>query len=259
MTLGTVYLVGAGPGAADLLTIRALRTIEAAQVVLYDRLVGDDVLALIPGTCRKVFVGKLPQEDSRTRQERIHTMLIGFAREGLQVVRLKGGDPFVFGRGGEELLYLRAAGIPCEIVPGISSCVAGPAAAMIPVTHRDTASSFGVFAGHPGEGVRNGGVDWEAAARINTAIFLMGVARLPIIVDRLMRHGRSAQTPVAVVANATRADQNTVTGTLADIVNKAAGVGSPAVIVVGDVAAFPAALARAESQWLSVEASAYAG
>ena len=143
---GKVFLVGAGPGAADLLTLRALRCIQNADVVLYDRLVGKDIHDFIPAAAERIYVGKAPGDPHQLRQERIYTLMIGHARAGKKVVRLKGGDPFVFGRGGEELLKLRAADIDCEIVPGISACIAAPQAAGVPVTMRNVTAGFGVFA-----------------------------------------------------------------------------------------------------------------
>lgn len=235
MSNAVVHLVGAGPGAADLLTVRALRIIEQAEVVCYDRLVSDEIMDLLPLNCDRIYVGKDPEADSRVRQDRVHTLLIGHALAGKRVVRLKGGDPFVFGRGGEELLKLRSAGIHVEIVPGISSCIAGPQAAWIPVTHRGMAASFGVFAGRSGDGIDQGGVDWLAAARMRTAVFLMGVARLGMIVEKLVEHGRSMETPVAVISNATRQDQKVYSGTLANIQEVAAQACSPATIIVGEV------------------------
>lgn len=243
-SFGKVFLVGAGPGAADLLTIRALRTIEKADVVLFDRLVGEDILDLIPHSAERVYVGKAPVDDHQKRQERIYTLMIGHARSGRNVVRLKGGDPFVFGRGGEEVLKLRAAGIEAEVVPGISAAVAAPAAAGIPVTMRNVTAGFGVFAGHPGKDVTRGGVDWQAAAKMGTAVFLMGVKRLPEIVANLTEQGRSWETPVAIVEKATLPEQKVYLGTLADIQERGAAAQSPATIVVGEVAAMAENLAE---------------
>jgi len=232
---GKVYLVGAGPGAADLLTLRAARVLEQAEVLLYDRLVSEEILDMVGKGARRVYVGKELAANSQLRQERIYALMIGHAREGRRVVRLKGGDPYVFGRGSEEMLELVAAGIEAEVVPGISSCISAPGQAHIPVTHRGLAASFGVFTGHPGDGVRAVAVDWIAAARIGTAVFLMGVSKLPEIVERLGTHGRSADTPVALIEQATRPGQKVVTGTLADILSKSHSVRSPTTIVVGEV------------------------
>ncbi len=254
MNYGKVYLVGAGPGAADLLTVRAARLLTQAHIIFYDRLVSEEILELVGHGTELVYVGKDPEMDSGARQERVHTLMIGHARSGRTVVRLKGGDPFVFGRGGEELLRLRAAGIEVEIVPGISSAIAAPQAAWIPVTHRGVATCFGVFAGQPGDGVHKG-LDWRAAALLDTAVFLMGVARLPEIVAELIAHGRDPRTPVAVVCNATREDQCVYTGDLETIVVNARFATSPATIVVGEVvgvreSALAAAL-DAEAAWVA--------
>ncbi len=254
MNFGKVYLIGAGPGAADLLTVRAARLLAQADIVFYDRLVGEEILELVgPGT-ELVYVGKEPEMNSGARQERVHTLMIGHARSGRTVVRLKGGDPFVFGRGGEELLRLRAAGIEVDIVPGISSAIAAPQAAWIPVTHRGVATNFGVFAGQPGDGAHSA-LDWRAAAYLDTAVFLMGVAKLPEIVAQLIDHGRHPRTPVAVICNATREDQRVYVGELETIVVNARLATSPATIVVGEVvgireSALAAAL-EAEAAWVA--------
>ena len=232
---GKVWLVGAGPGAVDLLTVRAARVLGQADVVLYDRLANPKMLNFTPKTAERIYVGKDLGADAEARQHRIHALMIGHALEGKTVVRLKGGDPFVFGRGGEELVQLRQAGIEAEIVPGISSCISAPSAANIPVTYRGVTPSFGVFAAQPGQSNPSNAVDWEAASRIGTAVFLMGVSKLATIVDQLIKHGRSADTPVAVIEKATRPDQRVITGTLTDILDKAIGVKPPATIVVGEV------------------------
>ncbi len=230
---GKVFLVGAGPGAPDLLTLRAVAVLERAEILLYDRLVNPELLKHAP-RAEHIFVGKELGADSNARQERIFTLMIGHARAGKTVVRLKGGDPFVFGRGGEEVLKLRAAGLPVEVVPGISSSIFAPQSAMIPVTFRGVAASFGVFAGHPGD-TDGSRVDWVAAARIQTAVFLMGVARLPVIVGNLLAQGRAPQTPVALIEKASLPEQKVVTGTLATILGKADEVQPPTTIVVGEV------------------------
>lgn len=235
MTVGKVYLVGAGPGAPDLITLRAVNTLQKAQVLLYDRLANPEIMRHAPDTAEKIYVGKTPGEDQEARQRRIHALMIGHAQSGKTVVRLKGGDPFVFGRGGEEILQLRNAGIEAEMVPGISSCIAAPASAMIPVTYRGVASSFGVFAARPGAGAQYDEIDWRVAAGMETAVFLMGVERLPRIVDRLTAMGRSPETPVAVVEKAHTPQEKVVTGTLADIMEKAGDVRPPATIIVGHV------------------------
>ncbi len=233
-----VYLVGAGPGDPGLLTLRAAELLKQAEVVLYDRLVSPAVLEMSAPEAERVYAGKDRGDSSPRRQARVIDLMIEFARAGKTVVRLKGGDPFVFGRGGEEALALRKEGIACEIIPGISASVAAPAAAGIPVTHRGIASAFGVFAGHEaGTAGTDGksGIDWDAAARMPTAVFLMGVERLPRIVAALRENGRDAATPVAVVESATRPEQRVVTGTLENIVEAAAHLSPPAAVIVGEV------------------------
>ncbi len=235
MKSGKVYLVGAGPGAPDLITLRAVNILGRAEVLLYDRLANPEIMRHAPASAERIYVGKTPGEDQEARQRRIHTLMIGHALSGKTVVRLKGGDPFVFGRGGEEILQLKDAGIEAEMVPGISSCISAPASAMIPVTYRGIASSFGVFAARPGSGAKYEEIDWAVAAGVETAVFLMGVERLPRIVERLTALGRSLETPVAVIEKAYTPNERTIVGTLGDIIEKAEGVRPPATIVVGQV------------------------
>ncbi len=245
---GKVYLVGAGPGDPKLLTLRGLECLQRAEVVVYDRLVDPALLLYAPLQAECIYAGK-ERGHHTLPQEEINALLIDRARQGKVVVRLKGGDPFVFGRGGEEAEALAAAGIPFEVVPGVSSAVAVPAAAGIPVTHRALASSFTVVAGHEGAGSATPQLDWAALARSGgTLVFLMGVTNLPEIVTQLVSHGRSPQTPVALVRWGTWPEQETITGTLADITARAAArhFGPPAVIVVGEVVALRERLGRAE-------------
>ncbi|AIE84330.1 siroheme synthase CysG [Fimbriimonas ginsengisoli] len=232
-TPAKVYIVGAGPGDPELITLRGLRALQRADVVLYDRLVHPDLLKHAPAKAEQIYVGKEVGHQGRGRQRSINDLLVSHARAGRTVVRLKGGDPFVFGRGGEEILALNEAGIEFEVIPGVSSAIAGPAAANIPVTHRGVSTAFAVFAGHEAEGRDE--VPWDAAARMPTAVFLMGVERLATIAERLVSAGRSPETPVAVVSKATHADQVVAMGTLNNIVRRAEGIVSPAVIVVGEV------------------------
>jgi len=234
MTVGKVYLVGAGPGDPGLLTVRGLELLRSAQVIVYDQLVNPLLLHESQPSTNKIFVGKRAGEHC-IAQEEINDVLIDYARLGYEVVRLKGGDPFVFGRGGEEAEALAQADIPFEIVPGVSSAVAVPAYAGIPLTHRKFASSFAVVTGHE---ARKGhsSVDWsKLATAVDTLVILMGVHKLPAIVDKLLAHGRAPQTPAAVIRWGTTQRQETVIGTLADIAEKAAHIESPAVIVVGQV------------------------
>jgi uroporphyrin-III C-methyltransferase len=234
MTIGKVYLVGAGPGDPGLLTVRGLELLRSAQVIVYDQLVNPVLLNEAASSTDKIFVGKRPGEHC-IAQEEINQVLIGYARLGHEVVRLKGGDPFVFGRGGEEAEALAEAGIAFEVVPGVSSALAVPAYAGIPLTHRKFASSFAVVTGHQ---ARQGhsSVDWsKLATAVDTLAILMGVHHLPTIAVKLVAHGRAPDTPVAVIHWGTTQAQQSVVGTLADIAEKAAHIESPAVIVVGQV------------------------
>jgi len=243
--VGTVALVGAGPGDPGLMTVRGLELLRRAEVVVYDRLVDRRLLDEAP-RARRIFAGKASGNHALC-QEKITTLLIVHARRGRRVVRLKGGDPFVFGRGGEEAEALARARIPFEVVPGVSSAVAVPAYAGIPVTHRGVASSFTVVTGHASDSGRESKVDWARIARgSDTLVVLMGVESLPRIARELIAHGRPATTPVALVRWGTTSAQETVTGTLGDIAARAARarLEPPVVIVVGDVVAL-----RDRLQW----------
>lgn len=235
---GVVYLVGAGPGDPELITVRGLKCLQRAEVVVYDRLANPELLAHAPADAERIDVGK--EADRHTLpQTEINRLLVERGRAGKTVVRLKGGDPFVFGRGGEEALALAAAGVRFEIVPGVSSAIAAPAYAGIPVTQREMAGSVTIVAGHRADATGDVEAEWErlaAAQTGGTLVFLMGVGNLPAIVAALRRGGRPADTPIALIANGARPDQQTVVGVLADIVERAAGViRPPAVIVVGPV------------------------
>jgi uroporphyrinogen III methyltransferase/synthase len=234
MRSGKVYLVGAGPGDPRLLTVRGLELLRSMPVIVYDRLVNPALLDEAVPQALKIFAGKSAGRHC-IAQEEINRFLIAHARLGHDVVRLKGGDPFVFGRGGEEAEALADAGIAFEIVPGVSSAVAVPAYAGVPLTHRKFASSFAVVSGHEAR-KSNSHVNWaKLATAVDTLVILMGLTNLPIIVQKLIEHGRSAQTPVAVIRSGTTSDQESVIGTLEDIVEKSALIESPALIVVGDV------------------------
>ena len=227
----SVTLVGAGPGDPDLLTLKAARLLAAAEVVVHDALVGDGVLALIPATAERIDVGKRPGRP--TPQEMISTLLVELGRQGKRVVRLKGGDPFVFGRGGEEAEALALAGIPFEVVPGITSSVAAPAAAGIPVTHRGVSAAFTVVTGHRRQGEPD--VDWRSLARVGgTIVILMGVSQRAAIAGELMAGGLDPSTPVAAIESATTDAQVVGRWTLGELAT--ADVESPAVIVIGAVA-----------------------
>ena len=231
---GKVILVGAGPGDPDLLTVRAVRLISDADVVVYDRLIHPGVLALANPSAEKIYMGK-PQ-GHHARQEEIHVLLVEKAREGKTVVRLKGGDPFLFGRGGEEVEYLAEHGIPFEVVPGVSSCLSAPLSAGIAVTHRESSSSVVIVTGHNADGHEDR-VDWEAVARIGTSVFLMGVHNVETIAHKLIAAGRSPATPAAMIQMAYCDGERVVTGTLESIAAEVlrANIEPPATLVVGEV------------------------
>jgi uroporphyrin-III C-methyltransferase len=230
---GIVYLVGAGPGDPRLITVLGLERLRRADVVVYDRLVSRELLEEAPATSERIFVGKAPGEHSAD-QEEINAILVRHARAGRTVVRLKGGDPFVFGRGSEEALACAEAGVLCEIVPGVTSAISVPELAGIPVTHRELAGGFAVVTGHCAEGDRQ---DWSALARVETLVILMGLSRLPEISASLLFHGRGADTPVAVIAQGSLPGERTVVATLGEIAGEVAraGLRAPATIVVGEV------------------------
>ena len=247
---GKVTLVGAGPGDPGLLTVKGLRALERAEVVVYDRLVSPAVLDLIPGAARRIDVGKEASHHP-VPQRRINQILLEEAQAGHNVVRLKGGDPFVFGRGGEEALALQAAGIPFEVVPGVTSPIAIPELAGIPVTHRGLSQSFHVVTAHTagtGDGLP---AYFDDLARLpGTLVFLMGLSRLEVIARRLTEAGKPPDTPAAVLSGGNAPHPAAVRGTLADIAEKAraAGVQPPAVILVGDVAALELASHNTEEE-----------
>ncbi|WP_254521873.1 uroporphyrinogen-III C-methyltransferase [Natrinema caseinilyticum] len=234
---GTVYLVGSGPGDPELLTVRATRLLEAADIVLHDKLPGPEIIESLPED-RREDVGKRAGGE-RTPQSEINERLVELARAGKSVVRLKGGDPFVFGRGGEEAEYLAAHEVPFEVVPAVTSAIAAPAVAGIPVTHRDHASSVSFVTGHEDPTKPESAVDWEAlAATGGTIVVLMGVGRLPDYTAALREAGMAPDTPVALVERGTRPGQRVATGTVETIVDvrDEAGISPPAVTVIGDVA-----------------------
>ncbi|MGH7797908.1 MAG: uroporphyrinogen-III C-methyltransferase [Candidatus Binatia bacterium] len=234
MKTGKVYLVGAGPGDPGLLTVRGLELLRKAQVVVYDQLVNPAILEECSPVAERIYAGKQAGRHC-VSQDAINSVLIDNARLGHEVVRLKGGDPFVFGRGGEEAEALANADISFEIVPGVSSVAAVPAYAGIPLTHRNFASSFAVVTGHEARKSHDS-VNWsKLATAVDTIVILMGLGNLPVIVSKLLAHGRAPETPVAVVRWGTTPDQEIVTATLADIVERSAYMRAPALIVVGDV------------------------
>jgi uroporphyrin-III C-methyltransferase len=237
MSNGFVSLVGAGPGDPELITLKGLRRLRVADEVVYDALIGEELLRECRADAERIDAGKRAGAHKRS-QAWINAVLVEKARAGLQVVRLKGGDPFVFGRGGEEAAALAAADVPWEVVPGVTSAVAVPAYAGIPVTHRAAASSVAFVTGHEDPDRPETRIHWQALAQgIDTLVFLMGVGRLAAIAEQLIAHGRAATTPAAAIRWGTTADQETVTGTLETIAAEVerAGLTAPATLVVGDV------------------------
>jgi uroporphyrin-III C-methyltransferase len=236
---GWVALVGGGPGAPDLITVRGLNLLRRADVVVVDRLAPRELLAELGAGVEIVDAAKGPHGHNLSQDE-INHLLVERALRGSRVVRLKGGDPFLFGRGGEEALACAAAGVPCEVVPGVTSAVAVPALAGIPVTHRGVTQDLAVVSGHVDPSHPGSTSNWDAlASGPGTVVVLMGVGALPEISRELVKRGRPAATPVAVIQSGASARQRVVTGTLADIATAAedAGVSSPAVIVIGEVVA----------------------
>ena len=234
---GKVYLVGAGPGDPGLITVKGMRALEQAQVVVYDRLVDPVLLQAVPESAERIFVGKARGRQQMTQPE-INQLLVDKASEGLTVVRLKGGDPFIFGRGGEEALELKANGLPFEIVPGVTSAIAGPAYAGIPLTHRGIATTFTVVSGSEDPSKPGSTVPWEVLAKNGgTLVVLMGWASLEKILGTLQKEGLPPTTPAALVQWGTWSSQKTVTGCIENILDlgKEAGLTPPVVTVIGDV------------------------
>jgi uroporphyrinogen III methyltransferase/synthase len=237
--IGFAWLAGAGPGDPDLVTVGTVRRLREADVVVFDRLIPAGLLEEAREGAELIDAGKRSGQHT-LGQDEINAILVDRVKRGLKVVRLKGGDPFVFGRGGEEAAALAAAGLPFGVIPGVSSAVAGPAYAGIPVTHRGVAVSFAVVTGHEDQTRAETAVDWEGVASgADTLVILMGVETLPETAAALLSAGRAASTPAAVIERATGPEQRTVTASLSDIAAaaRAAGIESPAVIVVGDVVA----------------------
>ena len=235
--LGKVYLVGSGPGSEGLLTQRARDVIDAADVVLFDQLPGEEILASLPARAEKIDCGKYGGKHT-LEQDEIEALVVDRAKEGKTVVRLKGGDPFLFGRGGEELETVRKAGIDVEMVPGISSALAVPASVGIPLTHRKYASQVTILTGNEDPTKPEPALDWKLLAQSRgTIVILMGVANLEKIAEALIKNGKSEKTPVAIIERGLRKDRRVTTGSLDTIAGAAknAGVKPPAVIVIGDV------------------------
>lgn len=232
--MGKVYLVGAGPGDIELLTLKAYRLIRSADVILYDRLVNPEVLLLARPECELLYVGK---EDGKhlLEQEKINELLLQYAHTREIVVRLKGGDPFVFGRGGEEALFLAQHGIDFEIVPGISSAIAVPAYTGIPITFRGISSSFAVITGHEDPRKESSSIDWKSLKGINTLVFLMAVSNRQEIARRLIEIGREPDEPVAFIERGTTLEQKVIMTSLRELSENPPEVKPPAVMVVGKV------------------------
>jgi len=244
--IGKVYLVGAGPGDPGLLTLKAKECLEKADVVIYDYLANDSFLNYADEKAELVYVGK--KHGSHTMsQEDINRLIVDNAQQGLTVVRLKGGDPFIFGRGGEEAQELAKAGVSFEVIPGVTSAIAVPTYAGIPLTHRDFTSTVAFITGHEDPTKETSSIAWDKlATAVGTMVFLMGVGNLPKIAESLMEHGRSPHTPVALIYRGTVPEQKTVVGTLQDIAERAQkeGMKPPAIIVVGDIVSL-----RKELNW----------
>jgi len=238
---GVVWLVGAGPGDPDLLTVKALKVLQRAEVVVHDGLVSDEILALAPAAARRISVAKRKSRHSYSQDE-INRMLVAFARDGLTVVRLKGGDPFIFGRGGEELEAAREAGVECHVVPGVTAALAASANAGAPLTHRGSAQAVTFVTGHAAPKSDGGGgepdLDWASLARTNhTVVIYMGLSMAAPIAARLMAAGRAGSTPALIVENASRADERRVVTTLAGLADEAAALSGPALLIVGEAMA----------------------
>jgi uroporphyrin-III C-methyltransferase len=234
---GKVYLVGSGPGGEGLLTQRGRTVIDSADVVLFDQLPGEEILASLPSGAEKIDCGKYGSRHM-LEQDEIETLIIDRAKKGLRVVRLKGGDPFLFGRGGEELESVRNAGIPVEMVPGVSSALAVPASVGIPLTHRKYASQVTILTGNEDPTKPEPALDWQLLAKSRgTIVILMGVANIGKIADVLIRNGKAGSTLVAIIERGLRRDRRVTAGPLAAIADMAQknGVKPPAVIVIGDV------------------------
>lgn len=230
---GQVWLVGAGPGDPELLTIKALKALQAAEVVVHDGLVSDEILDLAPGSARRISVAKRKSRHSYSQDE-INRMLVAFALEGLNVVRLKGGDPFIFGRGGEELEACREAGVECHVVPGVTAALAASASAGAPLTHRGSAQAVTFVTGHAQKGGEPD-LDWESLAKANqTVVIYMGLSMAAPIAARLIAAGRAGSTPALIVENASRAEERRLVTTLAGLADAAASLNGPALLIVGE-------------------------
>ncbi len=234
---GIVYIVGAGPGDPDLITVKGMRLLEEADVILYDRLVSKELLDRIDANKLKIYVGREIGDDYK-HQEYTNQLMLKYANEGKKVVRLKGGDPFIFGRGGEEAEFLKANNIRFEIVAGVSSLLAAAASSLVPLTHREYSSSLAIVTGHEDEMKKRDGVRWEELAKaVDTIVILMGISNLEKIVDRLINGGMSRDTSIAIIENASSNRERIIYAKLDDVVMKVReyGIKPPAVIIIGKV------------------------
>lgn len=232
--MSKVYLTGAGPGDVELLTLKAVRVIKNADVLIYDRLVNPEILELAKKSCELIYVGKEDKKHTLP-QEEINELIYQASLKYENVVRLKGGDPFVFGRGGEEALYLHNRNIQFEIIPGITSAIAVPAYAGIPVTHRGITTSFRVVTGHENPKKKISQIEWETFLNDETIVFLMGYHNLELITSKLITLGKRKNYPCAVISKGTTKEQKVVVGTLENIVEKSYGLETPVMIVIGEV------------------------
>ena len=232
--MGKVYLTGAGPGDIELLTIKAYKAVQNADVIIYDRLANKEILDMAKKGCEFIYVGKADRKHTLPQDE-INELIYQSSLKFENVVRLKGGDPFVFGRGGEEALYLKERNIPFEIIPGITSAIAVPAYAGIPVTQRGVTTSFRVVTGHEAPSKKISQIEWETFLNDETIVFLMGLHNIELITSKLMSLGKRKDYPCAVISKGTTPEQQTVVGTLENIVEKSKDLPSPAIIVVGEV------------------------
>lgn len=229
-----VYLTGAGPGDIELMTVKALRLVQKADVIIYDRLANPEILEEAKDNAELIFVGK-EKGNHRVPQDEINEIIYQSALKYENVVRLKGGDPFVFGRGGEEALYLKERGIGFEIIPGVTSAISVPAYAGIPITHRGITPSFRVVTGHRKSSDNIADINWKSFIEDETIVFLMGLHNINLIVSNLLKVGKAKDYPCAIISNGTTKKQTVITGTLEDIVEKSKDAVSPAIIIVGEV------------------------
>jgi uroporphyrin-III C-methyltransferase len=252
---GAIWLVGAGPGDPELLTIKALKVLQTADVIVHDGLVSDEILDLAPASARRISVAKRKSRHSYSQDE-INRMLVAFALEGLTVVRLKGGDPFMFGRGGEELQAAREAGVDCQVIPGVTAALAAGASAGAPLTHRGSAQAVTFVTGHAAAG-QDPDLDWKALARPNQTVGVyMGLSQAGPIAARLMAAGRAGATPALIVENASRADERRLVTTLSGLADAAAALSGPALLIVGEAMAKAEASVGAERAALAQAVSA---